>query len=220
MHLSETKGEVDNVIKATGKTPIAHMHELGLFYNGALAAHCVHITEEDMDIMRYNHVAVAHNPQSNLKLASGIAPVPEMVAAGITVGLGTDGSASNNNADMLEEVRLAAMLHKGRLYDPKAVPAHMAWDMGTLEGAKALGYDDLGLIKEGYRADITLYNTDQIHWMPRYHDISALVYSANSADVETSIVAGKILMHNKELLTIDEERLGFEIAKAQAYFKN
>lgn len=220
MHLSETKGEVDNVIKATGKTPIAHMHELGLFYNGALAAHCVHITEEDMAIMRDNHVAVAHNPQSNLKLASGIAPVSEMVAAGITVGLGTDGSASNNNADMLEEVRLAAMLHKGRLYDPKAVPAHMAWDMGTLEGAKALGYDDLGLIKKGYRADITLYNTDQVHWMPRYHDISALVYSANSADVETSIVAGKILMHNKELLTIDEERLGFEIAKAQEYFKN
>ena len=108
MHLSETKGEVENVIKATGKTPIAHMHDLGLFWNTTLAAHCVHVTDEDMDIMAENNVAVAHNPQSNLKLASGIAPVPEMIAKGITVGLGTDGSASNNNADMLEEVRLAA----------------------------------------------------------------------------------------------------------------
>ena len=131
MHLSETKGEVENVIKATGKTPIAHMHDLGLFWNTTLAAHCVHITDEDMDIMTENNVAVAHNPQSNLKLASGIAPVPEMIAKGITVGLGTDGSASNNNADMLEEVRLAATLHKARLYDPKAIPAQAAWNMGT-----------------------------------------------------------------------------------------
>ena len=108
MHLSETKGEVENVMKATGKTPIAHMHDLGLFWNTTLAAHCVHVTDEDMAIMAENNVAVAHNPQSNLKLASGIAPVPEMIGKGITVGLGTDGSASNNNADMLEEVRLAA----------------------------------------------------------------------------------------------------------------
>lgn len=219
MHLSETKGEVEAVIKATGKTPIAHMHDLGLFYNGALAAHCVHVTPDDMAIMAENKVAVAHNPQSNLKLASGIAPVPEMLAAGITVGLGTDGSASNNNADMLEEVRLAAMLHKARLYDPKAVPAQVAWDMGTLEGAKALGYQDLGQIKEGFRADIALYNTDQVHWMPRYNDLAALVYSANSADVESVIVAGKVLMKDKELLTIDEEQLRAQIKEAENFFR-
>lgn len=219
MHLSETKGEVENVMKATGKTPIAHMHDLGLFYNGALAAHCVHVTPDDMAIMAENKVAVAHNPQSNLKLASGIAPVPEMLDAGITVGLGTDGSASNNNADMLEEVRLAAMLHKARLYDPKAVPAQVAWDMGTLEGAKALGYQDLGQIKEGFRADIALYNTDQVHWMPRYNDLAALVYSANSADVESVIVAGKVLMKDKELLTIDEEQLRAQIKEAENFFR-
>lgn len=218
MHLSETKGEVENVMKATGKTPIAHMHDLGLFYNGALAAHCVHVTPEDMAIMAENKVAVAHNPQSNLKLASGIAPVPEMLKAGITVGLGTDGSASNNNADMLEEVRLAAMLHKARLYDPKAIPAQVAWNMGTLEGAKALGYQDLGELKEGFRADIALYNTDQVHWMPRYNDLAALVYSANSADVESVIVAGKVLMKDKELLTIDEEQLRAQIKDAQNFF--
>ena len=220
MHLSETQFEVETVKKQTGKTPIAHMHDLGLFYNGALAAHCVHVTEEDMAIMAENNVAVAHNPQSNLKLASGIAPVPEMLKHGITVGLGTDGSASNNNADMLEEVRLAATLHKARLYDPKAVPAHEAWKMGTLEGAKSLGYTDLGLIAEGYRADLALYNTDQVHWMPRYNDLAALVYSANSADVETVIVAGKVLMKDRQLLTIDEEKLRAEINKAQEFFSH
>lgn len=220
MHLSETKGEVENVVNATGKTPIAHMHELGLFWNTTLAAHCVHVTDEDMDIMATNNVAVAHNPQSNLKLASGIAPVPEMIAKGITVGLGTDGSASNNNADMLEEVRLAATLHKARLYDPKAIPAEVAWNMGTVEGAKALGYKDLGVLQEGYRADIVLYDVSGMHWMPRYNDLSALVYSANSSDANTTIVGGKVLMKNRELLTIDEEKLRAEISKAQEFFKS
>ena len=162
----------------------------------------------------------AHNPQSNLKLASGIAPVPEMIAKGITVGLGTDGSASNNNADMLEEVRLAATLHKARLYDPKAIPAQAAWNMGTVEGAKALGYTDLGVLDKGYRADIVLYDVSGMHWMPRYNDLAALVYSANSSDVNTTIVGGKVLMKDKELLTIDEEKLRAEIDKAQVYFSN
>ena len=186
MHLSETKGEVENVIKS----------------------------------MAENNVAVAHNPQSNLKLASGIAPVPEMIGKGITVGLGTDGSASNNNADMLEEVRLAATLHKARLYDPKAIPAQAAWHMGTIEGAKALGYKDLGVLAEGYRADIVLYDVSGMHWMPRYNDLAALVYSANSSDANTTIVGGKVLMKDKELLTIDEEKLRVEITKAQEYFSN
>lgn len=220
MHLSETKGEVEAVLERTGKTPIAHMHDLGLFYNGALAAHCVHVTDEDMDIMKEHHVAVAHNPQSNLKLASGIAPVPEMLAKGITVGLGTDGSASNNNADMLEEVRLAATLHKARLYDPKAIPAQTAWNLGTVEGAKALGYTDLGVLEKGYRADIVLYDVSGVHWMPRYNDVAALVYSANSSDANTVLVGGKVLMKDRALLTIDEEKLRFEIGKAQEFFKN
>lgn len=220
MHLSETKGEVENVIKQTGKTPIAHMNDLGLFDRGCVAAHCVHVTDEDMDIMREKNVRVAHNPQSNLKLASGIAPVPEMLAKGITVGLGTDGSASNNNADMLEEVRLAATLHKARLYDPKAIPAQTAWNMGTIEGARVLGYDDLGVLKSGQRADIVLYNTTGMHWMPRYNDVASLVYAANSSDADTVVVAGKVLMKHRELLTIDEERLRAEIATIHNVFAN
>ena len=219
MHLSETKGEVENVIKATGKTPIAHMNDLGLFDLGCLAAHCVHVTDEDMDIMKEKAVRVAHNPQSNLKLASGIAPVPEMLAKGIVVGLGTDGSASNNNADMLEEVRLAAMLHKARLYDPLAIPAQTAWELGTVMGAKALDYDDLGVLAAGYRADIVLYDTSGLHWQPRYNDVASLVYAANASDATTVVVGGKVVMKDKELLTIDEEKLRHEIKDAQAIFQ-
>ena len=162
---------------------------------------------------------VAHNPQSNLKLASGIADVPAMLKAGLTVGLGTDGSASNNNADMLEEVRLAAMLHKATHYDPKAIPAAAALAMGTVEGAKVLDYSDLGLIKEGYRADIVLYDTTGLHWLPRYNDVASLVYAANSSDAKTVIVAGRVLMENKALLTIDEEKLAFDAVKAGEVFK-
>lgn len=219
MHLSETAGEVENVIAQTGKTPIAHMDDLGLLDCGVLAAHCVHVTEDDMDIMKAKHVRVAHNPQSNLKLASGIAPVKEMRDKGIVVGLGTDGSASNNNADMLEEVRLAATLHKARLYDPKAIPALDAWEMGTVEGAKALDYQDMGILAEGMRADIVLYDTRGLHWQPRYNDLASLVYAANSSDAHTTIVAGKVLMENKELKTIDEERMVAEITRISDVYR-
>lgn len=218
MHLCETKTEVNDVLKATGKTPIAHMNDLGIFENGCVAAHCVHLTEEDMEIMAEKKVRVAHNPQSNLKLASGIAPVPEMQSKGIVVGLGTDGSSSNNNLDMLEEVRLAATLHKARLYNPKVIPAQVALDMGTVNGGLVLDYPDLGLLKEGYRADIVLYDVSGIHWLPRYNDIASLVYAANSSDADTVIVSGKVLMENKNLLTIDEEKVRAEITKAGKFF--
>lgn len=219
MHISETKTEVDGVIAQSGKTPVAHLNDLGIFDNGCLAAHCVHVTEEDMDIMKAKNVRVAHNPQSNLKLASGIAPVTKMLEKGLIVGLGTDGSASNNNADMLEEVRLAALLHKGNTYDPKAIPALEALKMGTVYGAKALDYQNLGVIEKGYMADIVLYDVSGLHWMPRYNDIASLVYAANSSDTDTVIINGKVVMKDKELLTIDEERLKSEVARVQKVFK-
>lgn len=218
IHLCETKGEVENVIKATGKTPIAHFNDLGVFDTGCVAAHGVHLTDEDLDIMKAKNVRVAHNPQSNLKLASGIADVPAMLAKGITVGLGTDGSASNNNADMLEEVRLAATLHKATHFDPKAIPAHQALQLGTVEGAKVLDYNDLGLIKEGYRADLCLYDVTGMHWLPRYNDVASLVYAANSSDVQTTIVAGKVVMKDRELLTIDEEKLRHDVMSKTEIF--
>lgn len=210
IHLAETKGEVETCIEKFGITPIALMNQIGLFDRPTLAAHCVHVNEEDIQIMAEKHVCVAHNPGSNLKLASGIAPVPKMRSAGITVGLGTDGASSNNKLDMFAEMRLAALIHKAAALDPFAVKADEAMQMGTAEGAKCLGYDDLGALDEGKLADIILIDRSGYHWKPRFNSISLTVYAGNSMDVDTVIVNGQLLMRGKELLTIDKEQLDFE----------
>lgn len=210
IHLAETKGEVETCIEKFGITPIALMNQIGLFDRPTLAAHCVHVNEEDIQIMAEKHVCVAHNPGSNLKLASGIAPVPKMRSAGITVGLGTDGASSNNKLDMFAEMRLAALIHKAAALDPFAVKADEAMQMGTAEGAKCLGYDDLGALDEGKLADIILIDRSGYHWKPRFNSISLAVYAGNSMDVDTVIVNGQLLMRGKELLTIDKEQLDFE----------
>lgn len=210
IHLAETKGEVETCIEKFGITPIALMNQIGLFDRPTLAAHCVHVNEEDIQIMAEKHVCVAHNPGSNLKLASGIAPVPKMRSAGITVGLGTDGASSNNKLDMFAEMRLAALIHKAATLDPFAVKADEAMQMGTVDGAKCLGYDDLGALDEGKLADIILIDRSGYHWKPRFNSISLAVYAGNSMDVDTVIVNGRLLMRGKELLTIDKEQLDFE----------
>ncbi len=210
IHLAETKGEVETCIEKFGITPIALMNQIGLFDRPTLAAHCVHVNEEDIQIMAEKHVCVAHNPGSNLKLASGIAPVPKMRSAGITVGLGTDGASSNNKLDMFAEMRLAALIHKAAALDPFAVKADEAMQMGTVDGAKCLGYDDLGALDEGKLADIILIDRSGYHWKPRFNSISLAVYAGNSMDVDTVIVNGQLLMRGKELLTIDKEQLDFE----------
>lgn len=207
IHLCETKGEVDNCIKEHGMSPIKLMDSLGMFESGTLAAHSVHVDEEDMAIMAAKNVRVAHNPQSNLKLASGIAPVPAMLKHGITVGLGTDGTSSNNNLDMLEECRLAAMLHKNMTGDPEIIPAAQALAMATSEGAKALGFADVGKIEAGQKADIVLYNMNKPYWHPRNDRTSLFVYAANANDADIVLVNGKVLMQNGELLYIDLEKV-------------
>ncbi|HIU64396.1 MAG TPA: amidohydrolase, partial [Candidatus Avacidaminococcus intestinavium] len=207
MHLAETKGEVDTCYKEHGCSPIALMNDLGMFELGTLAAHCVHVNNQDIEIMRQKKVRVAHNPQSNLKLASGIAPVPEMLQKKILVALGTDGASSNNNLDMLEEARLAALLHKNNTGDPLIIPASEALTMVTLNGAKALGFNNVGEIKVGQKADIVLYDMQSPQWYPRHNRTSLFIYAANATDADTVIVNGKILMQNKMLLTIDEERV-------------
>ncbi|PWM78957.1 MAG: N-ethylammeline chlorohydrolase [Phascolarctobacterium sp.] len=207
MHLSETAGEVSDCVKQHGVSPIKLMDSLGMFECGTLAAHCVHVDADDIKIMAAKNVRVAHNPQSNLKLASGIAPVPAMLAAGITVGLGTDGTSSNNNLDMLEECRLAAMLHKNMTGDPQIIPAGQALAMATSEGAKALGFKNLGKIEAGQKADIVLYDMDKPYWHPRHDRISLFVYAANACDADTVIIDGKVLMQNGELLYMDLEKI-------------
>lgn len=213
IHLSETKGEVDTCREKFGVTPIALMNQIGLFDVPTLAAHCVHVTEDDIAIMAEKQVCVAHNPGSNLKLASGIAPVPAMRKAGIVVGLGTDGASSNNKLDMFAEMRLAALIHKAASLDPFAIKAEEALQMGTKDGAMCLGYDDLGELKEGYLADLILVNRSGWHWKPRFNSISLAVYAGNSMDVDTVMVNGKVLMRHKELLTIDTEKLDYEVQR-------
>lgn len=207
MHLCETKGEVENCIKEHGVTPIKLMDQLGMFEQGTIAAHCVYLTEDDMDIMAAKNVRVAHNPQSNLKLASGIAPVARMLEKGICVGLGTDGASSNNNLDMLEECRAAAMLHKTTTLNPLAVPAAQAWDMATVNGAKVLGFDSLGKLSVGQQADIVLWNMHKPYWYPRHNKLSLLVYAANSSDADTVIVNGKVVLQNGSMTLFDEEKI-------------
>ena len=213
IHLSETQKEVDDCVKQYGMSPIELMDSIGMFDIHTLAAHCVHLTENDMEIIAKKNVQVAHNPGSNLKLASGIAPVPQLLSKGANVALGTDGASSNNNLDMLEEMRYAALLHKNNSGDPTIISAAQALQMGTKNGAQALGLENVGALGVGEKADIVLFNTQEAHWFPKYNMISTLIYSAQSSDVNDVIVNGKILVKNKEALTLDHERIFFEVSK-------
>ena len=210
IHMSETIGEVENCLQEYGKRPFAHVASTGLFDNGTLAAHCVHLDDEDIDIIKKYHIRVAHNPGSNMKLASGTAPVPRLLKEGICVALGTDGASSNNNLDMLDEVQAAALIHKVYTLDPLAVPALTAVKMGTEYGAQALSLHDVGRLQSGDKADIVLLSMYGAAWTPCYNPVSLLAYSAQSSSVDTVMVNGRILMENGEIKTLDEERVLFE----------
>lgn len=207
MHMNETQTEIDDCLKNYGKRPFEVVAETGLFDNGTLAAHCVYLSDAEIEIIKRKKIRVAHNPGSNMKLASGIAPVTKLLAEGVTVALGTDGASSNNNLDMLEEIRLAALLAKVDTLNPLAVPAAQALQMATENGAKALGLQNVGQLAQGCEADIVLWDMRGVDWQPNYNPASLLVYSANSAAADTVIVNGKILMQNRELKTLDEEKI-------------
>ena len=165
VHLAETQWEVDQSMKKYGKSPVAVLNELGVFERGTLAAHCVWVSPEDIEILAAKKVRVAHNPASNMKLASGAAPVAAMLAAGVTVALGTDGATSNNNLDMLEEVRLASFLQKLNRMDPTVLPTRQVLALASQGGAAALGQaDSLGKIEPGYKADLAIFDTTAPHW--------------------------------------------------------
>jgi 5-methylthioadenosine/S-adenosylhomocysteine deaminase len=219
-HLAETSLEVENMRKEQGMPVIPYVKKQNLLEAKLLAAHCVHIDEGEMRSLQHAGAGVAHNPSSNLKLASGIAPVKRMLELGLKVGIGTDGPASNNDLDMFEEVRLTAFLAKGASGDPTALPAQTALLMGTRQGAEALHIGDItGSLEPGKRADLILVDTSPLHNAPRFHHdrnskYSQLVYAAKSTDVSDVMVNGKWLMRAGQLLTLDAEEL---IRSGEAY---
>jgi len=214
IHLSETKKEVDDSFEEHEKSPIKHVYDLGLFKRPTLAAHCVHVSSEDIEILKKNNVQVVNNPTSNLKLASGFAPVEEMLNKGVNVALGTDGSSSNNNLNMFEEMHLASIINKAVNKSATSIPAIKALEMATINGGKALFWDDeIGSLEVGKKADLILVDMDKPHFYPIHNIVSALAYSAQASDVETVIVNGRIIMEDYYIKTVDEERIIFETEK-------
>jgi len=205
-HLAETEEEVALSRKKHHLTPAAYLESIGFLSPRVVAAHCVWIGPEDRELLARRGVKVSHNPESNMKLASGTAPVPAFLAAGMTVGLGTDGAASNNDLDMFEAMRQAAFLHKLVSRDPQAVPASAVLEMATIGGARVLGLDGkTGSIEPGKRADLILVSMRGARQTPMYNPVSHLVYVARGGDVQTTIVNGRVLMRDRKVLTLDED---------------
>lgn len=214
IHLAETVNEIEEMKKKYGTSSVELMDSIGLFEGRhVLAAHCVHLSEKEMEILAERKVGIAHNPESNMKLVSGIAPVPQLLQKGALVGLGTDGASSNNNLDMLEEMSTCALLHKVSAGDATVLPATQVLRMATRTGAKALGLDNVGSLEQGKKADLIIFDLQKPHWKPLYNPIANLVYAAQSSDIKTVIIDGKIIMKDRELLTMDEERILYEAEK-------
>lgn len=216
IHLSESLHEVNASIEKQGKTPIEHVNALGLFNAKTSAAHCVHLKAQDFDILKMNRVSVLYNPSSNLKLGNGFAPIGRMLREGINVAIGTDGSSSNNNLNMFEEMHLGALVNKGIEADPTALPAYKMLEIATMGGAKALDIiDEVGTLEVGKKADIILIDLNKPHLTPVGSYPSMLVYSAAGSDVSHVICDGQIVMEDYVIKTLDASKImekGKEIA--------
>jgi 5-methylthioadenosine/S-adenosylhomocysteine deaminase len=208
LHLSETQGEVAQIQKQYGKTPVAHLADLGVLTPNLLACHCVVLNDEDIKLLQQFEVKVAHNPESNMKLASGISPVPAMLEKGICVGIGTDGCASNNNLDMFSEMDTAAKLHKVGTGDPTVMDSKTVLKMCTIDSARALGLSDtIGSLEPGKKADLIVIDTRKPHLTPMYHPESHLVYTARGSDVDCVIIDGKVVLENGKLIFMDLDKI-------------
>ena len=214
IHIAETRKEYEDFLNTYGSTPVQYLDSFGFFENRVLAAHCVYLDEKDMEIFAENNVNVAYNPGSNMKLGSGIAPVNEMLKRGINVGFGTDGTASNNNLDLIEEARMGSYLQKVNNCLPTALGLDDILKMLTINGAKALGLEDAGRIKEGYLADLVLVNIkESSYYYPHHNNLSNLFYAGNGRDVDTVIIDGSLVYKNKEFLTMDVEEIYYQVEK-------
>ena len=208
IHISETKNEFDMIMERHGLSPVKYLEKAGVLDEMTLLVHAIWVDEEDIGIISRRGCKISHNPQSNMKLASGIAPVPGFLKKEITVALGTDGCASNNDPDLLKEMDMAAKIHKAALLDPTVMDAGAVLKMATIRGAEAIGLGDkTGSIEKGKEADIIIIDADSPHLIPIYNPVSHIVYSANGSDVRDVIVAGKIIVRDKKPLTLDTDRI-------------
>ncbi len=216
MHIAEAPAETEFVFEKYETSPVKHVAGTGLFDQWLIGAHMIQLNNEDISLVASKGVGAVHNPTSNMKLGAGVAPVAAMIDAGVNVGLGTDGAASNNDLDMWEEIRLAALVHKLKAADPTAIPAPAALDMATRMGAKAIGLgDQVGQLAAGMQADLIQVDFTRLQHGPLYDVMSHLVYVLDSQDVRTTIVAGRVLMLEREVLTIDEAALRKDITRVR-----
>lgn len=214
IHLAETKKEFDDCMEENGCTPTEFLDSIGFFEVPTVAAHCVYVTDKDIEILAKNKVNVVTNPLSNMKLGNGFAPVGKFLDAGINVCLGTDSVASNNNLNLFKEMSFLSCIHKGLEKDPQALPAAQVLRCATMNGALAVGLEDqIGSIEVGKKADLLLLDLSKPQFMPANNLVAALVYSASGAEVETVLIDGKIVMENYEIKTIDQERVAFEMER-------
>jgi 5-methylthioadenosine/S-adenosylhomocysteine deaminase len=208
IHVAETREEREIIKNRQGYTPVNYLNSLGILDGSTVAVHCNWVDDREISCLAANRVKVSHNPQSNMKLAAGVAPIPEMLAAGIDAGLGTDGCASNNDHDIFGEMDSAAKLHKAIKKDPSVMDARTVLTMATIGGARVLGLDRLiGSVEVGKKADLIIVDLNRPHLTPVYNLYSHLVYAASGADVHTSIINGRIVMKNRRLLTVDPDDL-------------
>lgn len=217
LHLSETAKETRECILKYGKTPAKWFADLGVFNNRVVAAHCVHLTDDDISILKNNNVTVAHNPTSNLKLGSGVAPVPRLIKEGVNVSLGTDGAASNNNLNMMEEMHIASIIHNGVEENPTALQSSDAILMATENGAISQGRFNTGVLEVGKRADIIALSLSSPHSHPVLDPIALVTYALEESDVTLNMVDGKILYEDGEYKTLDKERIYRDVEKRVAY---
>ena len=216
IHVSETKRERDESLAKHGMSPVAYLDSLGFLGPDVVAAHCVWFDEKDIALAASRGIGCVHNPSSNMMLASGTAPVVEMLRGGLRLGLGTDGPAgSNNDLNMMEEIDLAAKLQKVTRLDPRALSAGQALEMATIGGARAIHMEnEIGSLEVGKKADLILLRTDAPHAVPMYDAVQQVAYALKASDVETVIVGGRILMRNRQVLTLNEPQI---LAKAREY---
>jgi 5-methylthioadenosine/S-adenosylhomocysteine deaminase len=221
IHLAETKDEIKTIQEKYGRTPVGHLHHLGILDENTVAVHCNWVDEEEIRILADCGTKVSHNPESSMKLAAGVAPAPKMMDAGVTVGLGTDGCASNNDLDLLLEMNTAAKIHKVMSMDPTVMDAKTMSKMATLDGAKVLGLEDeIGSIEAGKCADIIILDMNKPHLTPIYNVYSHIVYAASGSDVSTVIIDGKIVMKDRVLLNMDIQDIMKKVRKIAKKIKS